>query len=69
MNPSNHEVRRAVSACRRRVRRTRASRRMQPHTGGIEQAANRDSLARASEIDRRAASRARFEVKEEADAA
>ncbi|MBV9958252.1 MAG: hypothetical protein JO360_07520 [Acidobacteria bacterium] len=69
MNPSNHEVHRAVSACRRRVRRTRAGRRMLGRTGDLEQAANRDSNTLASEIDRRAPTRARFEVREEADAA
>ncbi|HEY0547892.1 MAG TPA: hypothetical protein VGC91_21110 [Pyrinomonadaceae bacterium] len=69
MNLPNHEVRHGIGACRRRLRRTRANRKTFGRTRGLEQAANRDSVSHASEIDRRTPSRARFEVKEEANAA
>lgn len=64
-----HETRHGIIACRKRLRRSRAVRKVIGGAPGIVQVANRESPPLASAIDRRAPRRARFEVKEEADAA
>lgn len=68
--PQTQETRHGIEACRKRLRRTRATRQIEGRNGEARaQTANRESGLLAAEIDRHASSRARFEGQEEADAA
>gem|GEM_PF-5375544 len=70
MHPPQNETRHGIMACRKRLRRTRATRQIEGRSGEARaQTANRESLLLAAEIDRHAPPRARFEGREEADAA
>ena len=64
------ETRHGIMACRKRLRRSRATRQIPERDAEARaQTANRESLLLAAEIDRHAPRRARFETQEEADAA
>jgi hypothetical protein len=69
LHTAHHETRHGINACRKRLRRTRATRRIEDCQALLAQEANREFAALASEIDRRAPGRARFDKREEADAA
>jgi hypothetical protein len=65
--PHHDESRHGLRACRRRLRRSRVIRHLVAKSSSRAQTANRESTLLASEFDRHAPRRARFETREEAD--
>jgi hypothetical protein len=66
---SQHQQRHGIKACRQRLRRGRVVTKMVDCDSEGAQAANRESLSNASEIDLHGLGHARFEVENEADGA